>query len=121
LYMRSIQGGEIDPKTQRPILWGWQGIATRTANQPQFRAVFHEARYNLAVSLQSLALAKAGSERQKYLEMSGRTIRQTQQLFGTGEEWETWKPRYDTLLKNIQRALGQKTVGLDAPAVARTD
>ena len=121
LYLRSIQGAELDPATQRPILWGWQGIATRTANNAQFRAVFHEARFNLANSLRSLAMAKEGEEREKYLQMAGRTIRQTQQLFGTGAEWEEWQPEFDQLLKQIQKTLGEDPVGLEARTVAQAD
>ena len=121
LYLRSIQGAELDPATQRPILWGWQGIATRTANNAQFRAVFHEARYNLAASLHRLAMAKEGEERERYLQMAGRTIRQTQQLFGTGDEWEEWRPEFDTLLKQIQKTLGEDPVGLEARSVAQAD
>lgn len=119
LFLRAIQGAEIDSATQRPVIWGWQGIASRTANQPQFRNVFHEARYNLALCLYSYAMAKSGSEREKYLEMANRSIRQTQQLFGSGEEWDDWRSQYDQLMRNIQRAQNQKPVGLDE-AVART-
>lgn len=119
LFLKSIQGSEIDPATRKPIIWGWQGISTRTAGTPAFRNVFHESRYNLAVSLHGLALAKTGSEKKKYLEMASRAITQTQQLFGSGEEWETWKPEYDKLLKTIQKALGQKPAGLDDQAIAK--
>jgi hypothetical protein len=88
---------------------------------PQFRALFHEARYNLAMSLYSYAMAKSGSDREKYLEMAHRSIRQTQQLFGTGPEWETWKPQYDKLMRSIQRALNKPPVGLDEGTVAKAD
>ena len=128
LYLRAIQGAEIDPGTKKPIIWGWQGISTRTASvsdpvtkEPLFRGVFHEARYNLALSLYSLAMAKSGSEREKYLEMASRSIKQTQQLFGSGPEWETWKPQNDKLMRNIQRGLNQKPVGLDEGTVAKAD
>jgi len=119
LYLRSIQGTEIDPATKKPIIWGWQGISTRTASVPQFRGVFHEARYNLALSLYSLGMAKSGTDKQKYLEMASRAIKQTKQLFGSGEEWETWKPQYEKLMKNIQKALGQKQLGLEEETVAK--
>jgi hypothetical protein len=119
LYLRAIQGAEVDSATQKPVIWGWQGIATRTANLPQFRNVFHEARYNLALCMYGYAMAKSGSEREKFLEMANRSIRQTQQLFGTGSEWDTWKPEYDQLMRNIQRAQNQKPVGLADPAVAQ--
>jgi hypothetical protein len=121
LYLRAIQGAEIDPGTKKPIIWGWQGISTRTASVPQFRNLFHEARYNLALSLYSLAMSKSGSEREKYLEMANRSIKQTQQLFGSGPEWETWKPQYDKLIRNIQRGLNQKPVGLDEGTVAKAE
>jgi hypothetical protein len=119
LYLRAIQGAEEDSATKKPVIWGWQGIATRTASLPQFRNVFHEARYNLALCLYSYAMAKSGSEREKFLEMANRSIRQTQTLFGTGSEWDTWRPEYDKLMRNIQRAQNQKPVGLGDPGVAQ--
>jgi hypothetical protein len=120
LYLRAIQGAEIDSATQKPVIWGWQGIASRTASLPQFRDTFHEARYNLARCLYHYGMAKSGTEREKYLEMAGRSIRQTQQLFGSGPEWDTWRPRYDQLLRSIQRAQNQKPVGLEEATVAQT-
>lgn len=119
LFLRAIQGAEIDSATQKPVIWGWQGIASRTASLPQFRNIFHESRYNMALCLYNFAMAKTGSEREKYLEMASRSIRQTQQLFGSGEEWDAWRPQYDQLMRNIQRAQNQKPVGLDE-AVAQT-
>lgn len=119
LFLRAIQGAEIDSATQKPVIWGWQGIASRTASLPQFRNVFHEARYNLALCLYNFAMAKSGSEREKHLEMANRSIRQTQQLFGSGEEWDAWRSRYDQLMRNVQRAQNQKPVGLEE-AVAQT-
>ena len=64
-------------------------------------------------------MAESGSEREKYLEMANRSIRQTQQLFGSGEEWDAWRSQYDQLMRNVQRAQNQKPVGLEE-AVART-
>jgi hypothetical protein len=64
-------------------------------------------------------MAKSGSEREKYPGDGQPVHPQTQQLFGSGPEWDTWRPEYDKLMRSIQRAQNQKPVGLDDPTVAR--
>ena len=45
-------------------------------------------------------------------EKGKKAILQTQKLYGKGKEWLDWRPRYDVLMKDIQRALGETATGL---------
>jgi hypothetical protein len=113
LYMRAMAGAEEDPVTGNNIIWGWGRLSQVAAKYPQFRDVFHEARYNLAFCRLNLArLQKAKAEQQQQLKKAKDGILQTQQLFGSGPEWDAWKPRYEALMKEIQAALGEKPAGL---------
>lgn len=113
LYQKAISGAEPDPKTGKNIIWGWGHMFQITARYPQFRNVFHEARYNLALCFFKMSkAAKSTDDKTKLLERAERAILQTQQLYGKGDEWMTWRPRYDTLIKDIQRALGKRAAGL---------
>ena len=113
LYMRAMAGAEKDPETGRNILWGWGRLFQVAAKYPNFRNVFHEARYNLAMCrlhLSGVQKSKEGTQDQ--LNRAKDAILQTQQLYGTGPEWDDWKPRYDALMKEIQKELGEKPDGL---------
>lgn len=113
LYQKAISGAEPDPKTGKNIIWGWGRMFQITARYPQFRNVFHEARYNLALCYLNMSkAAKSTDDKNKLLEKAQKAILQTQQLYGKGAEWLAWRPRYDTLMKDIQRALGKRTAGL---------
>lgn len=113
LYLRAMAGSEKDPQTGRNILWGWGRLFQIAAKYPNFRDVFHEARYNLALCRFNMSrVQKSPSDAQDQLGRAKDVILQTQQLFGSGPEWEAWKPRYDSLMKEIQKALGDKPMGL---------
>ena len=55
MYMRAMAGAEKDPTTGNNIIWGWGRLFQVAAKYPQFRDVFHEARYNLALCRFNLA------------------------------------------------------------------
>jgi hypothetical protein len=113
LYMRAMAGSERDPVTGNNTIWGWGRLFQVAAKYPQFRDVFHEARYNLAFCRLNLArVQKSKAEQQQHLKKAKDSILQTQQLFGSGPEWDAWKPRYEALMKEIQAALGEKPSGL---------
>jgi len=112
LYQKAISGAEAGPDGKN-IIWGWGRIFQITARYPDFRNVFHEARYNLAFCYLNMSkAAKSTDDKNKLLEKAKKAILQTQQLYGTGEEWLEWRPRYNTLMKDIQRASGERTEGL---------
>jgi len=114
LYLRAMGGSqEKDPKSGRSIIWGWGRLFQTAAKYPQYRDVFHEARYNLALCRFNLArVPNLKSDQQENLTKARDNILQTQQLFGTGPEWEASRPRYEALMKEIQKALGERPLGL---------
>lgn len=115
LYMKAMAGSEKDPATGKNIIWGWGRLFQTAAKYPQFRDVFHEARYNLAVCRLNLArLQKAKKDQQEQFGKAKDIIVKTQQLFGSGPEWDAWRPRYDALMKEIQKGLGVEQAGLPA-------
>jgi hypothetical protein len=74
--------------------------------------VFHEARYNLALCRYLYARTQKAKDQTKGFQAAERSIVETQLTYGTGPEWEAWKPKYTKLIMDIQQALGQKPVGL---------
>jgi hypothetical protein len=113
LYLRAMAGAEKDPATGKNVIWGWGRLFQVASKDPKFRDVFHEARYNLALCRFNMSrVQKSKSEEQEQLKKAKDAITQTQQLFGSGPEWDAWRPRYDALLKEIQKALGEKPLGL---------
>lgn len=116
LYLTALSGTETDPQTKKNIIWGWGRLALITAKYPKFRDVFHQARYNLALCRFNYAKAKSGSTEKEYAAKAKQDIVRTQQLYGSGPEWDKWKPKYNDLMKLIQRSLGERPVGLEDKA-----
>ncbi len=113
LYLRAMGGSQEKEAGGKSIVWGWGRLFQTAAKYPQYRDAFHEARYNLALCRFNLSrIPTLKSEQQENLKKAKDNILQTQQLFGIGAEWEVWRVRYDALLKEIQKALGEKPLGL---------
>ena len=113
LYLRAMAGAEKDPSTGKNIIWGWGRLFQVAAKYPNFRDVFHEARYNIALCRFNMSrVQKSKTAEQEQLSKAKQAITDTQKLFGSGPEWDAWKPRYDALLKEIQKSLGEKPLGL---------
>jgi tetratricopeptide (TPR) repeat protein len=117
LYEWAIRGAEPDPKSGRNIIWGWAHLGNQVAPYPKFRDTFFEARYNLSWCRYQWGLGQAKSEQKAFFEKAKQDILRTQQLYGTGREWEAWKPRFDSLLKMLQRQLGEQPVGLPSSSL----
>jgi tetratricopeptide (TPR) repeat protein len=122
LYERSMRGNypdtrpKIDGKENKSfnqnVIWGWGKIAQITQRYPEFRDTFHEARFNLALSRMRYALQRDKKDDvTKYLKMAKSDIEMTHRLYPElgGDEW---RRKYDNLLKEIQRALGEPPLGL---------
>jgi hypothetical protein len=120
LYMKAMAGSEAHPKTGKNIIWGWGRLFQVTAKYEEFRNIFHEARYNLAVCRYEYGktMKSPGDQEEQYKKAKD-AILQTQQLYGTGPEWKAWEPKYDALLKKIQKTLREPADGL--PEIKRTD
>ncbi|MEX0818225.1 MAG: hypothetical protein WD070_01490 [Pirellulaceae bacterium] len=97
-----------DPK---PVIWGWGGIAQKTAGNPKFKDTFYEARLHLAQCRYDYAMATSGGEKAELLRKAKQDISITNRLYPDlgGEQL---KPKYDNLLKKIQNALGEQPAGL---------
>jgi len=112
-YYRAIVGARPDAKkSNKNTIWGWGEVAARTANNPQFKDQFYHARYNLALCRYNYGLAQADAAKKKeQLQRAKSDIALTAGLYPElgGEEK---KKQFDNLLKNIQKALGEKTDGL---------
>jgi hypothetical protein len=119
-YVRAMIGARPDKDASDPklrgknVIWGWAEIVNRTANQPQFRDVLHEARFNLCLCRYNYAVTlKDKAKRAETLRRCITDVNATMSLYSQSVE-EKWKSQYDTLLKNVQKALGQPPTGLKA-------
>ncbi|MEX2176675.1 MAG: hypothetical protein WD872_20075 [Pirellulaceae bacterium] len=113
LYRSAMLGARPD-KTNRGknTVWGWGEIANRTAGDDRFHDQFHESRFNLALCRYNYALAQKGQDRKtELLQLAARDITVTIGLYGSSAD-EKWRKQYDTLLKNVQKALGERATGL---------
>jgi hypothetical protein len=113
-YLKAIVGDRPDPARQnKHTIWGWGEIARMTANNPQFRDQFYEARYNLALCRYNYALAQSGDAKTTdVMKMAKRDIAVTIGFYP--DLGAKWRPLFDNLLKNIQKGLGERTAGLQA-------
>ena len=75
-------------------------------SREEYRAIFHEARYNIALCRTRLAQAKTGAERAELLKQAELDITRTYQLYPKmgGPEWFE---KYDALLKAIRKFRNQ--------------
>ncbi len=111
-YLYAVNGAYPDKKTKKNVIWGWSRIARVTQRYKQYRDLFHEARYNMALCHYSYAMRqKTPSDREKYLNTARADIVYTQKLYPTlgGDSSRT---KYDALMRRIQRALKQRETGL---------
>lgn len=115
LYFRAIMGGEtkVTGKTE-PIIWGWGLIGRKTANNAQFKETFIEARYNLAVCRYRIGkLEKNAAKQKEYYEGTERDIKNVS-IVDREYGGENWKPKFDTLARDVQRDLKKKQEGVKA-------
>ena len=120
-YDRAILGGRPKQKTKENTIWGWQRISQVAATQmyrgekykQKFNDVFHQARYNIALSLYQKAMTQSGEKRGATLQQAETTISSTYSLY-PAMGGKTWKPQYDRLLRRIQKGLGKKNGGLES-------
>jgi hypothetical protein len=110
-YINAMGGGRKDKATGQNIVWGWAQMAAMTIRNPNLQSAFHESRFNLAECRFKMAMKKTGAEKADLLNRAGKDISYTFTLspkMGGEEQYR----KYDKLLKNIQRAAGQKDSGL---------
>ncbi|MCO6453903.1 MAG: hypothetical protein J5I93_01195 [Pirellulaceae bacterium] len=121
LYERAIVGGRPDKKTKKNVVWGWGDLARKCADNmsryPHLKDSFYEARYNLALSRFSHAMRKSNPQKRELVEKARRDIELTQKLY-PDMGGETWFPKFDELMRRVQRELNEAVVGLGAAATA---
>ncbi len=116
-YQRAIFGAReiVDPKTKQKKnnIWGWAQIAKVVASKAEYKEIFHEARFNLALARYAYAMKLAGAEQKTQLGYAKRDIAV---MYGFYPDLggDKWKAQYEALLKNIQIGLGERPVGLTA-------
>jgi len=117
-YYNSAVMGYTDKGTGKQVVWGWKPMADKIAGDQRFTAQFYEARYNLALCRfkYALSLDAKDANRKKLVDMSKLDIELTARLFPDlgGDQW---RPKFDVLLKNIQREAGELPKGLAAVAL----
>ena len=69
----------------------------------QFRGIFYEARYEIAVCQFALAMTLSNAERVQQLAAAEKTLAVTIKLY-PGLGGDTWTEKYKQLIQNIQRA-----------------
>ena len=113
-YLNAILGGQKQPNGSY-LIWGWNGISRRVASREEFRPVFFESRYNIAVCRMRLAQSQTGAERTETLKLAENDIVVTYKLYPSlgGPEWFE---KYDALLKAIRKFQGN-----DNPQGLKTD
>ena len=114
LYEKAIMGEYRDPRAKTPsnIVWGWGKIAKLTAGREDFREIFFESRYNLAVCRFEYAKrAQDAATRTKWLDLARQDVLFTYRLYPDlgGADW---KPRFENLIKQIQQTRGDRPIGL---------
>jgi hypothetical protein len=118
LYQSAMFGARPDKtnpdktKQGKNVIWGWGEIGNRTAGDARFKDQFNEARFNLALCRYNLALSqKDAAKKTELLKRAKQDISVTIGLYGSSTD-DKWRAQYDTLLRNIQKALGERPTGL---------
>ncbi|NQU24662.1 MAG: hypothetical protein HQ567_25555 [Candidatus Nealsonbacteria bacterium] len=96
------------------VIWGWGKLAKRVIRSKPHKAIFHEARYNLALCRFNMALNppdKYKNKKSDLLAQAEKDVLIIQKLFPDmgGPQWQ---PKYNELLKDIQETQGKKRTGL---------
>lgn len=93
------------------VIWGWGEIGKMAAGTGKNKEELHEARYNYALCHYKYA-AKNPATKQETIKAAKKDIVLTIGFYGDGGA--NWRPKYDDLLKKIQKDLGEPQNGLEA-------
>lgn len=111
-YKKAIMGDQLIPLKRRNLVWGWGKLSQALGRSASHRELFHECRYNLVLTRYKYAMKSGKTEKTKSLNYASNEIILTSRLYpemGGAER----KRQYNTLLKDIQRALGEDPKGLE--------
>jgi hypothetical protein len=113
---QALYGGPQKNDKGKSVVWGWirlQQIAAAAARQqPQWKDLFFESWVNIARTRYLLAMAATGDTQRERLKRAKTVIRT---FYGSYNELGGPERRaeFDYLLKQIQRAGGEKPIGLE--------
>ncbi|MCI0333721.1 MAG: hypothetical protein L0228_10930 [Planctomycetes bacterium] len=111
----AIHGGHKLKSTGQNRIWGWlkiSQVAARAARSDEkYRDTFFEARVNVARCRYLAAMKSKGDQRKRDLAKAKQSIQSLAQVY-PDLGGEHWRGEFDTLLKQIQSASGQKALGL---------
>jgi hypothetical protein len=111
----AIHGGYTLKSTGQNRIWGWlkiSQVAARAArSDKKYSDMFFEARYNVALCRYLAAMKSKDAEKKADLAKAKQSIQSVAQVYPElgGEQWRN---KFDGLVKRIQKAAGQKEVGL---------
>ena len=120
-YDKAIRGGIYDRRTKANTIWGWGRIAQITKrylgrdaeSREKYEPTFHEASYNMAVCQYLKSRDLPQDERNEQLRRAMSAIARIHATYPDMGS-QSWKEKYDRLLKRIQRDIGQSPKGLAA-------
>lgn len=111
VYQAALAGSRPDQQ-RKNVIWGWGKISQETSRNPRFKARFFEARYHVALCRYLAGKAEKNPDNKKQLiQKSVTDITRVAALYpelGGAEQ----RAKFDSLLKLIQKELGQQAVGL---------
>lgn len=107
-YKAALNGARPDD-AKKNVMWGWGKISQLTSGNPNFREMFLDARYHVALC--RYLWGKSTNEK-SLIEKSAGDIKQVATFYpklgGAGQ-----RNKFDQLLKLIQKDLGENPVGLE--------
>jgi hypothetical protein len=119
VFDRAILGGRTNKANNKYTIWGWGKVATQTAPNKEeeggdkYEDIFYDARYNLS-RCRYLKAKKTTNEkdRKKTLQLAKNDIALTYRFY-PDLGGEASKTKFDGVLRNIQKELGEKQLGLE--------
>jgi tetratricopeptide (TPR) repeat protein len=116
-FLNAMLGGRKNPATGRNLVWGWHTMSAMVQNNPNkdiSDGMFHEARYNLAHCRYQHAMSLSGADKTEKLKLARGDIGITYRLRPSMGEKYQWKEKYEKLLQDVQKELGEEPAGLSA-------
>ena len=111
-YKAALSGGRPSANGKN-VIWGWGQISQLTSGKEQYRDRFFEARYHVASCRFLMGKALGSNE---VMQRAVTDITQVASLY-PGLGGPEMRRKFDSLMKEIQRTLGQQATGLPpAPA-----
>ncbi len=110
-YALAITGG-TPAKDGKNVVWGWAKLSKMTMNNPKFEDAFHQSRLRMVEARYRYGLTQKEAKRAKFLDAAKQDLWYTYKLHPNlgGEKTAA---KYDRLLKQVQKGLGNKEIGIE--------